>query len=250
MTRQTTNGKRKNSFYIFPFTFFLFTLFYFYNLHTALVINYPTNGIPLLNNLTQPFFTITTSVVLLGLFAVFLVYLVRHTKRIVTVTAVATLFTILFLGNLPLFTKKPVPLTKLTPYVSQQGFGTRQTDMPVNAGLGISKWSFLSVQYAFYRKGIGTHANSFMIFDIGGHFKKFTTDYGIDTEAGDHGSAIFEVYGDDRLLFRSEKMGRFTMPRHTDIDITGVKKLGLVTTDAGDGINDDHTDWLSPTLWP
>ena len=34
-----------------------------------------------------------------------------------------------------------------------------------------------------------------------------------------------------------------------DIDITGAKKLYLVTTDAGDGTAWDHADWIAPTLF-
>ncbi len=235
---------------LFFILYSLFTLFYFYNLHTALVVNYPNNGIPILSHLTQPFFTITTSVVLLGLFGVFLGYLVRRTSMVVISLSTGVILTMMLIPNLPLIIKKPVSLTKLTPYVSEQGYGKRTINMPVNAFLGYPKQSFLSVQYAFYRQGVGTHSPSFINYDIGGHFKRFTTDYGIDTEAGSKGSAVFEIYGDDRLLFRSDKIGRYDNPRHTDVDVTGVKKLGLVTTDAGDGKDDDHTDWLQPTLWP
>lgn len=242
------NSMQRLSLFFIPYS--LFSVFYFYNLHTALIINYPNNGIPFLSSLTQPFFTITASVVLLGLFGVLLVYLSRYTKRIVTAVAVAVPITILFFRNLPLILKKPVSLTKLTPYVSEQGYGKRSINMPVNSFLGYHKQSYLSVQYAFYREGIGTHSPSFMNYDLGGNFIKFTTDYGIDTEAGGKGTAIFEIYGDDKLLFTSEKIGRYDNPRHTEVDVTGVKKLGLVTTDAGDGKDDDHTDWLRPTLWP
>lgn len=245
----TLRGKVR-PFHLFFLFYLIFILFYFYNLHTALVINYPNNGIPGLSLLNQPFFTITTSVVLLGLFGVFLIYLVKDTKRIVSVVTAVVPITFLFIGNLPLFFKKPMSLTKLTPYVSEQGYGKRAINMPVNAFLGFPKQSYLSVQYAFYRKGIGTHSPSFMNYDIGGHFKKFTTDYGIDTEAGGKGSAVFEVYGDDKLLFRSEKIGRYDLPRHAEVNVTGVKKLGLITTDAGDGKDDDHVDWLNPQLWP
>lgn len=237
-------------FHIFIFFYCFFTIFYFYNLHTGLVVNYPHNGIPGLSLLIQPFFTISTSVVLLGLFGIFLVYLMTHTKRIVSIVAVAVPITLLVLGNLPLIQKKPVALTKLTPYISEQGYGTRQINMPVNAFLGFPKWSFLSVQYAFYRTGIGTHSPSYLVYDLGGYFKKFTTDFGIDTEAGSKGSAVFEVYGDDKLLYRSDKIGRYNLPRHAEVNITGVKMLGLVVTDAGDQKTDDHADWLRPTLWP
>ena len=235
---------------LFIILYSLFSVFYFYNLHTALVVNYPNNGIPILSNLTQPFFTITTSVVLLGLFGVFLIYLGRRTPIVAILLPTGGILAMFFISNLPLFLKKPVSLTKLTPYVSEQGYGKRSINMPVNAFLGYPKQSYLSVQYAFYRQGIGTHSTSFMNYDIGGYFKKFSTDYGIDTEAGGKGTAVFEVYGDDKLLFKSEKIGRYDLPRHTEVDVTGVKKLGLVTTDAGDGKDDDHTDWLRPTLWP
>ncbi len=245
----TLRGKVR-PFHLFSLFYLLFTIFYFYNLHTALIVNYPNNGIPFLSSLTQPFFTITTSIVLLALFGVFLAYLITKTKRIVFAVAVATLITLLFVGNLPLILKKPVSLTKLTPYVSEQGYGKRSINMPVNSFLGYPKQSYLSVQYAFYRTGLGTHSPSFMNYDIGGHFKKFTTDYGIDTEAGGKGTAVFEIFGDDKLLFKSEKIGRYDNPRHTEVDVTGINKLGLITTDAGDGKDDDHTDWLRPTLWP
>lgn len=255
--RFTENGKRKTenfrshlSVYIFPFTFFLFTIFYFYNLHTGLVVNYPNNGIPGLSLLIQPFFTISASVVLLVLFGVILIYLVQRTPIVATLLPTGGILAIFIISNLPLLLKKPVSLTRFTPYISEQGYGTRQTNMPVNAYLGYPKWSFLSVQYAFYRTGIGTHSPSYIVYDLGGHFKKFTTDFGIDTEAGGKGSAVFEVYGDDKLLYRSDKIGRYNLPRHAEVDVTGVKRLGLVTTDAGDGKSDDHTDWLRPTLWP
>lgn len=230
----------------------LFSLVYFYNLHTALVVNYPQNGLPLLRLLTQPFFTITTSFVLLGLFIVFLFTILRNTQyKLLTIFLPVSCFLFLVsFKNLPLFTRSDISLTTMTPLISQQGYGKLMTDMPVGAGDGFGKWSPLSVQYAFYKTGIGTHANSFIEFDIGGHFRRFTADYGIDTQAGESGSAIFELYGDGKLLFRSEKIGRYDMPRHIVADIDGVKRLGLVTTDAGDGNSNDHADWLRPTLWP
>jgi len=49
-----------------------------------------------------------------------------------------------------------------------------------------------------------------------GAYKKFTVDYGIDTEAGPKASATFEIYGDTKALFISQKMGRYDMPRHIE----------------------------------
>lgn len=231
----------------------LFTVFYFYNLHTALVVNYPHNGLLGLSLLTQPVFTITTAIVLLGLFGVFIFYLVRSSRityNVLRITVLIFIAALIFL-NKSLITHSPIPLTKITPYISEQGYGTRQTNKSVQSSFGGAyKWTRLSVQYLFYERGIGTHANSQHVFDIDNKFTRFTTDMGIDTEAGTKASAVFEIRGDDRLLYRSEPMGRFDLPKHADVDITGVWHLSLMTTDAGDGNYDDHTDWLNPMLWP
>lgn len=237
------------NFKLFALLYTVFTIFYFYNLHTALIVNYPNNGIPGLTLLTQPAFTITTSVVLLALYTIFVFQIARSSKY-AFFGACSLALGALIIGNLPLIIKKPVSLTKLTPYVAEQGYGKRQIDMPVNAFLGFPKQSFLSVQYAFYRQGLGLHSPSFLNYDIGGHFKTLTTDYGIDTEAGGKGTSVFEIYGDDKLLWRSEKIGRYDNPRHIRVNVAGVRKLGLTTTDGGDGKDDDHVDWLRPTLWP
>ncbi len=243
---------QKHFFSLFIILYSCFSLLYFYNLHTALVFNYPTNGLALLSRLTAPAVTMTAPVLFLIAFAWFLLSLVRSS----VVSLSLCLFSLLLLGmglaavNANLFTKKPLSLTTLTPLSSQQDYGSRQTNRSVNSSLGYNNWTRLSVQYAFYDQGIGTHANSRHVYDINRNFRSFTTDFGLDTETGLRASAVFEIWGDNRLLLRSDTMKKFDLPRHADVDVTGIKYLTLVTTDSGDGITDDHTDWLRPTLWP
>lgn len=241
---------KNKKFRVFFLFYVLFSLLYFYNLHTALVINYPHNGLPLLSRLTQPVFTISTAFIFFLFFIFFLVKNLIKTRPLVYCLPLAFIFLALAAINRPLWQKQPVGLSNLAPIISSQEFGQRSKNMAVNSSFGIGSWTRLSGQYAFYRLGIGTHTNSQLVYDINRQFKRLTTDFGIDTEAGLRGSAVFEIYGDGKLLFRSAKMGRFDLPRHAQVNITGVKLLGLVTTDAGDGNTDDHTDWLRPTLWP
>ncbi len=235
---------------LFTVFYFLFSLLYFYNLNTAMVFNYPNNGLPLLSSLTSPVVTIGVSTAFLGLFAFFVYVLRPLTPALVFLIPALIFFLFLLKANLPLFTRTPVFLTALTPIVSRQDYGSLQINRSLNSSSGIKSWNRLSVQYVFYRYGMGTHTNSLQEFDINRRFARFSADYGIDTEAGPKGSAVFELYGDGKLLWRSDKITRFDLPRHTEVDITGVKLLSLVTTDAGDGNTDDHTDWLRPTLWP
>lgn len=122
--------------------------------------------------------------------------------------------------------------------------------MPVNASFGINKWGFMSVQYAYYKYGIGTHAPSREVFDINGNFRTLSTDMGVDTNGGPQGSVIFSVYGDGKQLYQSELIKRFEFPRHAEIDIRGVKTLELSISDGGNGNFDDHADWLNTFLIP
>lgn len=241
---------RRNSFRVFCILYSVFSILYFYNLHTALVYNYPHNGFPILSSLIQPNLTISVSILFIGLFFWFL-FTIRRDVALWTFLVPAALVSLaLTAKNLPLITHKPVSLTAIVPVSAAQDYGLRKINMPVNATLGFDKWGSLSVQYSFYRHGIGTHAKSTQEYDTGRHFSKFTFDYGIDTEAGSKGTVVFEVYGDDKLLFASKKIGRYELPRHAEVDITGVRMLKLVVTDGGDGITDDHADWLNPKLLP
>jgi len=242
----------KIPFKLFAMLYSLFTLVYFYNLHTALIVNYPKNGIMLLNSFNTPFLTIIASIILTSLLIIFCIYLARSSRFIsYFLLLIVGLFisAILFL-NTPLMFQKPVSLTKITPITATAGYGSRQINMPANAAFGFDKWSPLSVQYAFYKTGIGTHAPARDVYDINRKFKTFSTDYGVDTNGGAQGSVIFEVYGDEKLLFRSELIKRFELPKHAEIDVTGVKILELVVTDGGNGNFDDHADWLNPILIP
>jgi hypothetical protein len=241
---------KTRSFQIFIIEYVMFSLLFFLNLHTALSYNYPYNSIPALLFLRSPIYTILISLFQIAFFFFFL-YVARKTIGSVSFSLcfLFSVFCFLFL-NISLITKSPVSLTKLTPHTSQQGYGSRVTNMPVNAGGASKNWDRLSVQYSFYKKGIGTHASSYIVYDLAGVFKRFTADVGIDTEAGSKGSVVFKLYGDDKLLYQSDIIKRFEYPRHIDIDITGVKTFALIVDDGGDGITDDHADWLNPTLWP
>ncbi|MEK7532817.1 MAG: hypothetical protein AAB542_00085, partial [Patescibacteria group bacterium] len=134
----------------------LFTVFYFYNLHTALVVNYPLNGLPGLSLLTQPVLTLTTASILLILFAVFVISLAAYSKRSRVALGIAIgLIGMGFLWlNMPLITRQPVNLTKFVPFISEQAYGTRQTNKAVQSSFGGAyKWTRLSVQYLFYDTG-------------------------------------------------------------------------------------------------
>jgi beta-galactosidase len=103
-----------------------------------------------------------------------------------------------------------------------------------------------------FDKGIGTHANSTIVYNIDGKgFKKFESYVGVDQEiTGNYTDGItFEVWVDGTKVYDSGLMKKSTPEKFISVDITGKKELKLVVTDGGKGNNsEDHGDWPKAKL--
>ncbi|KXA12697.1 glycosyl hydrolase family 95 catalytic domain-containing protein [Clostridium perfringens] len=94
-----------------------------------------------------------------------------------------------------------------------------------------------------YDKGIGTHANSEIVYSLEGldYYDYFETFVGVDQEmAGTVASISFEVYLDDEKIFDSGLMTGDTKQKHVKVPIAGKNTLKLVVKDGGDSIGSDH----------
>lgn len=99
-----------------------------------------------------------------------------------------------------------------------------------------------------YAHGIGCHAPSDMRFSLDGKYRRFLSMVGVDDTGS--GSVTFEVHADGKKRFDSGAMLSGQPSRVIDLDLTGVKELRLVVTDAGDGVNFDYADWAEACLIP
>lgn len=96
-----------------------------------------------------------------------------------------------------------------------------------------------------YRKGIGTHAPSEIAYSLGGQFARFSAVIG---GAEVNGTVVFQVYGDDKLLFDSGVLRGLRDVKRVDVSLPGVQQLRLVVTDAGDGYFSDEANWADARL--
>lgn len=102
----------------------------------------------------------------------------------------------------------------------------------------------LSIGGQKFERGVGTHANSESWITLDGKTKSFTAQVGVDDNANNGSASIeFLVYGDGRELWRSGVCKWRDAPRKCCVDLSGVKILELVVTDAGDGVDFDHANW-------
>ena len=100
-----------------------------------------------------------------------------------------------------------------------------------------------------FERGVGTHALSTMLLNVGGKGKQFAASVGVDDETRNPSASVdCFVLGDKKVLWKSGRMALDDAAKPVDVDISGVLKLGLLVTDAGDGINYDHADWADARI--
>jgi hypothetical protein len=99
-----------------------------------------------------------------------------------------------------------------------------------------------------FESGIGTHAPSELRLSLDGKATRLRASLGVDAAAGSAGSVEFKVVGDGVTLWQSGKMTGRSPLKSIDVELTGVKRLDLIVTDAGDGRDSDHANWIDPTI--
>ncbi|MEW6455688.1 MAG: NPCBM/NEW2 domain-containing protein [Acidobacteriota bacterium] len=133
-------------------------------------------------------------------------------------------------------------LSDVEPVSISSGWGMPQMDKAVSR-------LPLKIGDNIYKKGIGTHAISDIIYNINNLYNFFSAWVGIDSNTQEkRGSVEFIVYGDDNELWRSSIMKKEDPVQKVLINITGVKILRLYVSDGGDGISWDHANWAEAKL--
>jgi len=109
----------------------------------------------------------------------------------------------------------------------------------------------LSVAGVRAEKGLGTHAESRLVYRICRSYDRFEARVGIDDETSTPEKlpeATFEVWGDGRRLWHSEPVHAGQPAAPVSVDVSGVEVLELRVGRGSDGPDNDHADWLEPRV--
>ncbi len=136
---------------------------------------------------------------------------------------------------------KTVALNTLDLEGIEQGWGYPQRNKSVEGNP-------LTIGGKVYPTGIGTHAESRWVIQLGGKATKFTATVGLDDETKGKGSIEFILKCDDKKVWASGIMKPGTPAKFVNIPLAKVQRLSLLVTDAGDGSDYDHADWIAPTV--
>ncbi|MEU7905779.1 glycoside hydrolase family 2 TIM barrel-domain containing protein [Actinoplanes sp. NPDC049118] len=132
------------------------------------------------------------------------------------------------------------------PYVQQaNGWGPVEKDRS-NGEQGATDGRTLTIAGVTYGKGLGVHAVSNVLVELGGDCTRFRSDVGVDDEAS--GSVGFEVWVDGVRKAQSTILTGAGGAERMDVDLTGGRRMELRVTDGGNGVGSDHGDWAAARL--
>jgi hypothetical protein len=133
------------------------------------------------------------------------------------------------------------PLVEL-PYVShKQGWAK----LNINKSL---EGNTFKVGGKLYSEGLGTHASSETVYNIGGKFKTFKMGYGLDEESLCSDRVQLQIIADGNVIHDS---GRFALGklRTAEVNVENVQTLTIKTYSLED-MDCDHVDIINPVLIP
>lgn len=99
-----------------------------------------------------------------------------------------------------------------------------------------------------YFRGIGVQAISALSFFTDGHAIQFQAVAGPDDSCNKNISVSFYVIADRKILFDSGKMRVGDAPKMINIDLSGIKRLGLLVTADMDGQTRMYANWANARL--
>jgi hypothetical protein len=124
----------------------------------------------------------------------------------------------------------------------QNGWGPPEVDQS-NGERARNDGNQMRIGAAAFQHGIGAHAPSKIVIDLGGRCSVFLADVGLDEEVADRGSVVFEVLGDGEQLATSGLVRGPQTAVPIAAEVTGITTLSLVVKEGGDGNAFDHADW-------
>lgn len=127
-----------------------------------------------------------------------------------------------------------------------QGWGALGMDTCAHAP-GITPLP-MQIRDKIYAKGLGHHASGEIVIDLEGLYDRFEAEVGVQKQASNTGSVVFQVYVDDAKRFDSGVMRESDAAKPISIPLDCASELRLVALDAGDGITCDCANWAEARL--
>lgn len=94
-----------------------------------------------------------------------------------------------------------------------------------------------------FKHGIGVSSTSVLSFFLDGHATEFSAIVGVDDKGVKDLPLKFYVIADRKILFESGEMNLGDEPKTVKVNLTGIKRLGLLVTIEEKGFNRSYSNW-------
>ncbi|HEX8524410.1 MAG TPA: NPCBM/NEW2 domain-containing protein [Tepidisphaeraceae bacterium] len=138
-------------------------------------------------------------------------------------------------------------LSDLTWASATNGWGPVEKDM-ANGGQAAGDGKVTTINGVTYSKGLGVHADSEIVYNLGGQYSNFLSDVGVDDETGAAAGLVFRVYADNVKVYDSGGMSQVDAAKTISLSVAGVQQLRLVVNDIDGDYSYDHGDWAGARL--
>jgi hypothetical protein len=105
----------------------------------------------------------------------------------------------------------------------------------------------LQVKGEVFSKGLAMHANTELIYNLDGKYKKLEAVLGMDDLVGGDGQPRVRIEGDGKELF-GQVVSRKDERRHLDLDVRGVRQLRVTVSSARPFAFEAHVDLANAKL--
>lgn len=157
-------------------------------------------------------------------------------------------------GNTVSETREVVVYSAST-YISDLNWSSATTDYNVvrkdKASSGGALKLLVNGETKDFAKGIGTHANSEIVYSLAGTRAEYFEAYvGVDRNIPEqtHSSVIFRILADGQEVYNSGMMNYGTSAKLVRIPVAGVQELRLIADNGGNGNASDHADFADAKL--
>ena len=100
-------------------------------------------------------------------------------------------------------------------------YGPVERDMSNGMGSGAGDGRPITLNGVTSAKGLGVHATSTVTYPLGGTYRSFLANVGVDDECGGAGTVVFEVLVDGAKRFNSAKMTATSATKPVSVSVAG-----------------------------
>jgi len=106
----------------------------------------------------------------------------------------------------------------------------------------------MKINGIYFERGVGVQTISVLSFFLDGNARQFTAEVGADDKGNKDVPVKFYVIGDRKILFESNEMRVGDQTQKVNVNLKGIKRLGLLVTDEMEGHNKSYCNWGNAQL--